>query len=56
MTNTKQDNDFLAAILPEKNFALEFALDWIGKNMSPSDVFTTQQLQSWAEASGFVPK
>lgn len=28
---------------------------WAGKNSSPSDVFSSKDLESWAEDNGFVP-
>ena len=46
-TTRKQDVDF-AEHIGSLAF-LEAALEWIGKNMSPEDVFSDQALYDWAE-------
>lgn len=32
---------------------LEIAIEWIGKNMEPEDVFSKPVLAGWAEAEGY---
>jgi hypothetical protein len=51
-TTVSQDNNFLKAILPSD--LLESSIDWISKNMEPSDVFSENELEAWAEANGYV--
>ncbi len=51
-TSVHQDKEFLTAVLP--NSLLESAIDWIGKNMNPGDVFAEADLRQWARDSGFV--
>ena len=32
---------------------LEDALEWIGENLYPEDVFTQEQLEMWAKEEGY---
>ena len=50
-TTTKQDQEFLSAVLP--NILLELAIEWIGANMNPEDVFAERVLRKWAEENGY---
>lgn len=34
--------------------ALEVAIDYIGKNFNPDEVFSTKDLESWAEDNGYT--
>ena len=36
------------------NSALENAMQWIGDNMNPGDVFSTKDLENWAESNGYT--
>jgi len=46
MTTSKQDADFIDSIIP--NRLLEAAIEWIGNNMSPEDVFKKESLEDWS--------
>lgn len=50
MTTIKQDADFKQAVIPE--YLLNDAVAWIKHNLSPEDVFTTDQLTLWAAEQG----
>lgn len=50
-TTTKQDKDFADAVV-EPSHLLEKAIDWIGGNLSPSDVFSDSDLETWAKEQG----
>ena len=50
-TTIMQDRAFLNTIIPSS--LLEDAIDWIANNMSPEDIFSEEQLKSWAEDHGF---
>jgi hypothetical protein len=51
-TTYKQDKEFIDAIFPKD--LLEQAIDWIGANMEPEDVFSEQRLTDWAKDIGMV--
>jgi len=54
-TSASQDRNFIDSIIGSD--LLENAIDWIGKNMEPADVFSESELQSWAENNGYeLPK
>jgi hypothetical protein len=63
MPTGRQDREFIQMMEIEdlievkttiKNSALEYAIDWISKNIDPEDVFSETQLEKWAEANGYV--
>lgn len=33
---------------------LDKAIEWIGENLEPTDVFSKEQLETWAENNGYV--
>lgn len=45
-------DSFLSASL--STAALDGAIEWISNNLSPDDVFTTKDLESWAENNGYI--
>lgn len=49
MTTSKQDADFVETIIP--NRLLESAIEWIGNNLPPEDVFIKETLESWADGN-----
>jgi hypothetical protein len=51
MTTSKQDNDFINAVI--SNVLLEEAIEWISSNMDPEDVFSRSDLSYWAEHNGY---
>jgi hypothetical protein len=51
-TTVKQDKDFTDRVIPGS--LLEDAIDWIGANMNPDDVFDQKSLDAWALANGYV--
>ena len=51
MTTSKQNKEFTEALLPQ--FPLDQAIEWIGSNMDPGDVFDASKLEAWAEGNGF---
>ena len=34
--------------------ALDEAIDWVSRNLSPEDVFSAKELEAWAENNGFT--
>ena len=52
MTSSKQDSDFIDGVIPSN--LLEEAIDWIGANMSPEEVFAGSKLEQWAEEAGYI--
>jgi hypothetical protein len=51
-TSAQQDKDFLGAMICPT--LLEEAIEWIGNNMSPEDVFSECQLDEWAVDNEWV--
>ena len=50
-TSVRQDNDFYHAMADAT--LLGRALDWIGGNLSPEDVFSDDDLSAWAKDNGW---
>lgn len=44
--------NFIDAIIPSD--ILEVAVQWIGENYDPEDVFSNSQLETWAEENGWI--
>ncbi len=36
------------------NSALDEAIEWIAKNLSPDDIFSTKELENWAESNNYI--
>ena len=58
MTTVKEDSYFASEMqsyieTTASNGALENAIDWIAKNLNPDDVFSDDQLDSWAKNKGY---
>ena len=47
----RQSQEFQDSIMPID--LLERAIDWIRANLSPEEVFTVNELEEWAEYSGY---
>ena len=47
----RQSQEFQDSIMP--TFLLERAIEWIRANLSPEEVFTVNELEEWAEHSGY---
>jgi hypothetical protein len=47
--NTKQEQDFMSTVL--NGGLLENAIEWIGNNLNPEDVYSESDLKSWAKGS-----
>lgn len=61
MPNTQQDKDFasqmeahISAELSVSTSAIDTAINWIGHNLEPDDVFDVKDLQAWAESNGYT--
>lgn len=59
MTSARQERDFkdYIAQLVEVTMptgTLQEAIDWIGNELEPNDVFSTSQLEEWAERNGYT--
>ncbi len=50
MTYAAQDKQFVAAVISD--CLLEEAIDWIQTNMNPEDVFSEDDLSTWADNNG----
>jgi hypothetical protein len=47
MASAKQENDFMSTVL--NGSLLENAVEWIGNNLNPEDVYSESDLRSWAK-------
>ena len=45
--------DFIDEVVPTRAYLLDDVCEWIRENLSPEDVFSDKQLESWAFESGF---
>lgn len=60
MPTTSQDRAFaqeldgLEFTVSVPTAALDYAVDWIGRNLEPEDIFSEKQLSNWAEANGYI--
>lgn len=54
MQSSKRSQEFSAAIHPDSDSELDRAIDWIGGNLNPEDVFSAGDLKTWATDNGFV--
>lgn len=55
MVSRTDANNFAYALgIPEPSDLLEEAIVWIGSNMSPEDVFSKKDLESWAENNRYA--
>lgn len=60
MPTTRQDQSFCELMQQEvdevkiSKTALDNAISWIGSELEPDDIFTTKQLESWAESNGYT--
>lgn len=59
MPNRQQDKSFagelnssVSVILSDS--ALDIAIDWIGMNLNPDEVFSEKDLKEWAENNGYI--
>ena len=52
MANRIENEKFTQAIMV--SFPLDEGIEWIQKNLIPEDVFTTIQLEGWAEAHDYI--
>jgi hypothetical protein len=61
MPSSRQDQEF-ALLMSEQaeasitlnSSSLDYATDWIGRNLEPDDIFSATQLERWAESNGYV--
>jgi hypothetical protein len=60
MPTGTQDNNFAKEMSQQvdevkmSHSALDAAIDWIASNLNPDDVFSTKDLEGWAESNGYV--
>ena len=59
MPSGTQDKNFASEMEGHINYsishsALDDAIDWIGKELDPDDVFDTKKLEAWAENNGYI--
>lgn len=60
MSTQRQDRAFTELMADEvqpveiKESALEAAISYIGNEFDPDDVFSTKQLENWAESNGYI--
>jgi len=59
MPTTRQDRDFKDYLSQKiestlSNDALQEAIDWIASNLNPDDVFSTKDLEAWAESNNYI--
>ena len=60
MPTSRQNSEFFEIFTEEINDSdiyrrlLSKAIDWIGDNLSPQDVFSNEKLSNWAEENGYI--
>lgn len=59
MSTTAQDREFSSLIegyttVSIDGSALEAAIEYVGKNFTPDEVFSTKELADWAESNGYI--
>jgi len=57
ITKDKAFAEEMAASLDEikmSSSTLDNAIEWIGSNLNPDEVFKEKDLESWAESNGYV--
>lgn len=61
MSTSKQDQAFAETMKSEievtidvNSSALDIAVDFIASNFDPQDVFSTKDLENWAESNGYT--
>jgi hypothetical protein len=57
MPTGTQDKDFANQMVDHlivSVAALDAAIEWVGKNLNPDDVFSSNDLEAWAENNGYV--
>ena len=47
------NNDFRAEVVSLPKYLLDDAVSWIQNNLEPDDVFSAEQLETWAENNGY---
>jgi len=52
MPTRRQESEFLAKIISSD--LLAEAIEWIGKNLEPDDVFSARDLATWATNNGII--
>jgi len=52
VTSRAQDKKFIVDIIPDT--LLEESIEWIASHLSPEDVFSVSDLESWAEDNGYI--
>lgn len=54
---TKKEAESFASEMEDQvkltNSALDQAIEWIKYNLTPEDVFSTKDLEAWAESNGY---
>lgn len=59
MATQRQDADFAEVMkdsvdeIKMSSTALDNAVEWIGSQLDPEDVFSEKQLSAWAESNGY---
>lgn len=53
-TETDDDNRFLEEVIAGDRIILEAAVEWIGDNLVPPQVFDEAILNEWAETNGYT--
>lgn len=57
MATTRQDDSFAEAMsdhVSVSKTALDAAIDFIRDELDPADIFSTKQLEQWAESNRYV--
>lgn len=47
-----QERDFISAVIGTD--LLQNSIEWIAINLNPQDVFSAEELESWAENNGYI--
>lgn len=56
---SRQEREFISIVSDSVKVEIDSsvtdaAIDFIGKNFAPADVFSTSDLENWAESNGYV--
>lgn len=53
-TSTKQDREFVERLGEELSMDATWVVEWVGENFEPHNVFSVDDLETWARDNGFI--
>jgi hypothetical protein len=52
MIDVYKREEFISSVMPSG--LLDDAIEWIGDNLSPEEIFDIKELEMWAEDNGYI--